>query len=107
MPYVSLEGECYKFVPNNEQQIVAVCKPNILQGNYEEADTLIAFHVARVTYNVVIRASETAVLILLIGYLGDQLQKEHSLRNIIIDCGIGKHRKYIDVNSTVNGLEIL
>ena len=107
MLYVFHSGKCYELVPNNEQQKVTVSKPNFLQGEHKEANTLIAFHVARVTHAVVVRASASDVLIMLIGYLGDQLQKEHSSRNIIMDCGSGNHRRYIDVKSIVNGLKNL
>ena len=84
---------------------MTVSKPNFLQGGHEEVDTLIPFHVSRVTHNVVVRASDTDVLIILIGYFAKQLQKDS--RSIIMDCGIGNHRRYIDVNSIVNGLENL
>ena len=36
--YVFHGGECYEFVPNNEQQKVTVSKPNFLQGEHEEAE---------------------------------------------------------------------
>ena len=104
--YASHGGECFKFVANNAQQSVTVTKPSFLQGHHEEADTMIVFHIAQTSHDVIVRASDTDVLIILIGYLGDQHQDDSS-RNIFMDCGIGNHRRYIDVNSIVNGLENL
>jgi hypothetical protein len=52
-----------------------VSSPSHLQGDHEEADTLIAFHMANLCEeDVVVRASDTDVLVILIGAIGRQIQ---------------------------------
>lgn len=46
---VSYGGDCYQYIPDDQQQVISVTKPAHLQGDHEEADTLIAFHAANVT----------------------------------------------------------
>ena len=46
---------------NNEKMVVG--HPEQLQGNYEEADTLLAFHAVNDTGNVVVRTSDTDALL--------------------------------------------
>ena len=75
---------------------IAVTSPVHLQDDHEEADTLIAFYVANNTAdNVMVRASDTEVLIILIGTLGQQWREDRTMANIIMDCGIGSSRRYI------------
>ncbi|KAK3883498.1 hypothetical protein Pcinc_012197 [Petrolisthes cinctipes] len=60
--YASHGGVCYKYTPNEHQQI-HVSSPAHLQANHEKADTLIAFYLENITSNaVIIRASDTDVL---------------------------------------------
>ena len=55
---------------NNE---ITVTRPLHLQGDHEEADTLIAFHIANITAeHVIVRASDTDVLVILIGAIGQE-----------------------------------
>ena len=92
--FVSHGGECLQYVPD-EQQGITVSRPSYLQGDHEEADTLIAFHVANVSEaeNAVVRASDTDELVILIGAIGQQNEEDSSLPDIIMDCGIGNSRR--------------
>ena len=101
--YVSYGGECYKYIPDGEHQNVTVTQPSVYQGDHEEADTLIAFHVANITGDVVVRASDTDVLAILIGSAGQRLPEDR----VIMDYGTGNSRRYIDVTNIVQGLEHL
>ncbi|KAG1676316.1 hypothetical protein GQR58_014353 [Nymphon striatum] len=75
------------------------------QGDHEEADSLIAFHVANITAgSIIVRAADTDVLIL-IGTLGQQRPEVRSMANIIMDCGMGNSRRYINVTNIVGVLE--
>ncbi|XP_063063854.1 uncharacterized protein LOC134456421 [Engraulis encrasicolus] len=105
--FVSYGGKCYKYVPDYECQSITVEEPTYLQGNHEEADTLIAFHVANITGDVVVRASDTDVLVILIGALGNLQPENRAIRTVIIDCGSGNNRRYINVTNIVNNLEDL
>ena len=79
--------------------------PSHLQGDYEEADTLLAFHIANISADtVVVRASDTDVLVILIGAIGQQLEDD-SLPNIIVDCGMGNSRRYINATNIAEILE--
>ena len=44
--------------------------PHSLQVKHEEADTLLAFHAAHVPGSVLVRASDTDVMVILFGMLG-------------------------------------
>lgn len=102
--YASHGGECYKYMPM--QQKIVVSSPAHLQANHEEADTLIAFHVENISSSaVLVRASDTDVLIILIGLLGRKLPEERTRSKIIMDCGSGNSRQYIDVSNIVDVLE--
>lgn len=99
-------GECFRFVPDEQQQTVSVSKPAYLQGDHEEADTLIAFHVAKITAShIIIRASDTDVLVILIGALGQQRPEVRSMVRIIMDCGKGNDRRYINISNITEILE--
>lgn len=102
--YASHGGECYKYMPM--QQKIVMSSPAHLQANHEEADTLIAFHVENISSSaVLVRASDTDVLIILIGLLGRKLPEERTRSTIIMDCGSGNSRRYIDVSNIVDVLE--
>ena len=71
-----------------------------------ETDTLIAFHTAKLSKeDVVVRASDTDVLVILISAIGRQIQGERSLPKIIMDCGVGDSRSYINVTNIADILE--
>lgn len=68
--YISHGGKCIK-LKNDEHNILQVTKPNHLQAEHEEADTLIAFHVSHILEgNIIVRSSDTDVLVILLGLLG-------------------------------------
>ena len=77
------------------------------QVSHEEADTLLAFHASSVAGNAVIRASNTEVLVILLGMIGRHLtsQRPTAYSCIIMDCGSGNSRRHIDVSSISNSLE--
>ena len=77
------------------------------QGSHEEADTLLAFHASCVAGNAVIRASDTDVLVILLGMIGTHLtsHRHTAYSCIIMDCGSGNSRRHIDVSSIPNALE--
>ena len=68
---------------------MTVDHPAHLQGCHEETDTLIAFHTAIAVGNVMIRASDTDVIAIILGMLGRYLEshRETSYRRVIMDCG--------------------
>ncbi|XP_068240150.1 uncharacterized protein [Palaemon carinicauda] len=103
--YASYGGECFQYTPNDFQEI-SVTSPAHLQANHEEADTLIAFHLENTSGSkVLVRASDTDVLIILIGILGNQDPEVRSSKNVFMDCGSGNSRRYINVTNIVEVLE--
>ena len=76
-----------------------VDSPPHLQGSHEEADTLIAFHFANVHEkgNVLIRASDTDIMVIIIGMIGREIgsEKETPILHAIMDCGSSNSRRYI------------
>ena len=100
--FVSYGGECLQYVPD-ELQSITVSKPPHLLG---EHDTLIAFHVANITEkDILVRASDTDVLVILIGALGQKRPEVRSMTNIIMDCGTGNDRRFINVTNIAETLE--
>ena len=70
--FISYGGDCFQFTPDETDKI-AVTHPDVLQGNHEEADTRVAFHVTNINAkNIVVRASDTDILVILIASLGQQ-----------------------------------
>ena len=66
----SFGGECFQYFPD-EHCNITVNSPSYLQGDHEEADMLIAFHAANASDgNVIVRTSDTDVLVILIGAIG-------------------------------------
>ena len=105
--FASYGGECLQYVPGAQQNITVYSPPH-LQGNHEGADTLIAFHTANLSEeDVIVRASDTDVLVILIGAIGRQVESNRSLPNIIMDCGMGNRRRNINVTNITDVLEEL
>ena len=77
------------------------------QCSHEDADTLFAFHASSVAGNAVIRASDTDVLVILLGMIGRHLtsQRPTAYSCIIMDCGSRNSRQHIDVSSIANAME--
>ena len=69
--------------------------PAHLQANHEEADdTLVAFHLENTSGNkIIVRASDTDVLIILISVLGNQSPEMRYSKNVFMDCGSGNSRR--------------
>ena len=105
--FVSYGGKCFQYQGNGEQSgSITTTSPSHLQGNHEEADTLIAFHIAQMAgRNIMVRASDTDVLVIRIGALGQQRREVRSTSNIIMDCGMGNSRRYINVTNITDNLE--
>ncbi len=68
---VSHGGNCVRITYNEQDSRMSVERPANLQGSHEEADTLLAFHASTATGNLVIRASDTDVLVILLGMIGN------------------------------------
>ena len=101
----SYGGECLQYVPDENNEIT-VTRPLHLQGDHEEADTLIAFHIANITAeHVIVRASDTDVLVILIGAIGQESPDDRTIADIIMDCGMGNSRRYINVTNIADVLE--
>ena len=96
----SYGGKCYQYFTVEEQHVFFL-ELSCLQGDHEEADTLIAFHIANFTENVVVRSLDTDVLVILLGQLRSET---HSTHKLIMDCGIGNTRRYIDITSIASHL---
>ena len=76
-----------------DSKITVEC-PIHLQGSHEEADTLLAFRAANTVGNLVVRASDTDVMVILLGMLGRHLEsrQETTYNRIIMECGSGNNR---------------
>ncbi|CAM1331032.1 Uncharacterised protein g10458 [Pycnogonum litorale] len=97
--FVSHGGRCIQM--KIEDGLLRIDEPGHLQGRHEEADTLIAFHVNSVSSgNVLVRSTDTDVLIILIAIAG----RSAAVR-LILDYGTGNNRRYIDVTSIAASLE--
>ena len=80
--------------------------PSEFQENHEEADTLLAFHTAGLNGSIIVRASDTDILVILIGMLGRHMgTPSQSAMRIIMDYGSGNERRYIDISSIAGTLE--
>lgn len=101
----SFGGECLQYIPE-ETHDISVSRPSQYQGNHEEADTLMAFHIKNIRENnIIVRASDTDVLVILIGALGNLQQAAQPRGKILFDCGMGNSRRYINVSNIVSVLE--
>lgn len=102
----SFGGDCLSFVPDKESHHITVTRPAEYQGNHEEADTLISFHVANTSAShICVRASDTDVLVILIGMLARQRPEVRAAKTVIMECGMGNSRRYINVSNITDGLE--
>ena len=64
-----------------------------------------AFHAAHSAGNVLVRASDTDVLVILLGMLGKQAENNGSYMQIFMDFGSGNSRRHIDVTKIASTLE--
>lgn len=104
---VSHGGNCVRLTFDEDSRKMNVEHPPELQGEHEEADTLLAFHAASgLTGNIIVRASDTDVLVILLGMLGRNLVTPSPLDlRIIMDCGSGNDRRHIDISGIALALE--
>ena len=104
--YASFGGECFQYTPTNGCQEITMTTPAYLQADHEEADTLIAFHLINITASkVLVRASDTDVLVILVGMLGNQRREVRSMKTVIMDYGSGNSRRFINVSNIVEIFE--
>ena len=103
---VSHGGYCLKYSFNSEQEYMITDQPENLQGHHEEADTLVALHVSKVHGNIIVRASDTDIVVILLGLLGKMSEEEQETRSILLDCGYGNNRRYININELFHVLEL-
>ena len=97
--YISHGGNCIKI--RYTENVLEVYRPSNLQSTHEEADTLIAFHVKNMYEgNILVRSSDTDVLIILLGLVG----RSNDI-SVILNYGHGNHRRYIDVSHLAVCLE--
>jgi hypothetical protein len=92
--FASYDGKCTQYIADKLQQIVLSINPLHLQGDHEEADTLITFHAANTIGDTIVRESDTDVLIIQLGYLGPIRPDMQSMINISMDCGMGNNCQY-------------
>ena len=82
--------------------------PDCFQGCDCEADTLIAFHASTAMANILLRASDTDVVVVLIGMIGREQHNSAMTagqRHIIMDCINVNSRRLMDVSNIVSALE--
>ena len=91
--FVSNGGKCFEYKVNSHNNSLETTEPVYLQGQHEEADPLIAFHVKAVTDNILVRSTGTDVLVILLGLVGRSEGIE-----VIMDYGSSNNSRYIDVS---------
>ena len=98
--HASYGGDCTRIFLD-EDDVVQHDKPEYFQGTHEEADTLIPFHVSQISGNVLVRATDTDILVLLVGMLGKQKRRvdEKPYNQVILDCGRGNERRLAEVTA--------
>ena len=98
-------GNCIRLIFHLSENKMAVDVPSVLQGYHEEADTILAFHASHTQGSLIIRASDTDVLIIILGMLGRNKRDGIPMKNIIMDCCSGNERRYLNVTTIVATLE--
>ena len=84
---------------------MVVQQPENFQNSHEEAHTLVTFFASQLTGNTIIRASDTHVLAILLGYLGKSNQEASTGSYIVMDCDSNKNRRLINVTTIKQKLE--
>ena len=97
---MSYGGACVKITAQ-------VSYPENLQRTHTEADTLLAFHAAECKGELVVRATDTDVLIILLGMLSKHSKEQLPVKygNIFIDVMAGDSQRFIDVTRIHSALE--
>ena len=96
---VSHGGTCIKL--KNTSGELNVTRPEELEGQHEEGDTLIAFHTSKFDAGtVMVRSSDTDVVVILIS-----LATRKRDLSIIMEYGTGNSRRFINVSMIVAEME--
>ena len=98
--YVSHGGKCLKLRVNSMGMLI-VEEPTEFQGNHEEADTLLAFHAYKIGGRIMVRSSDTDVLIILVGLAANM----PGTSMIVMDFGSANNRRLINVTDISRELE--
>ena len=98
-------GNCVRLIFRQSENKMAVDVPDVLQGDHEEADTLLAFNASHTHGSLIIRASDTDVLIIILGMLERNKRDGIPMKNIIMDCCSGNERRYLNVTNIAATLE--
>ena len=98
-------GNCIRLKNHQPENKISVDRPEVLQGDHEEADTLIGFHASHTNGTLLIRASDTDVLIIILGMLGRNKRDGIPMKTIIMDCCSGNQRRYLNVTAIAATLE--
>ena len=104
--YVSHGGRCVCIWATEDKEVKTIM-PETFQGIHQEADTLLAFHSKQVEGDILVRASDTDVPIILISMVGRHLAEEIAVKygRIIVDYGIGDSRRLVDISAISTKLE--
>ena len=78
---------------------MVVQQPQQFQNSHKEAGTLITFFAFQLTGSILVRTSDTNVLVILIGYLGKYRPEVAAELHIVRDCGLNKSRRLINVTA--------
>ena len=97
--YVLHGGKCVKLCVNS-MGMLKVEEPEDYQANHEEADTLVIFHATKTSGNVLVRSSDTDVLVLLVS-----LAEKKSDSYFMMDYGSGNTCRFIDASGIAKILE--
>ena len=81
--------------------MLVVVEPAEFQGKHEEADTLLAFHAYRIGGRIMVRSSDTDVLIILLGFT----VRMPETSTIMMDFGSANNRRLINVTDISRELE--
>lgn len=97
--YISNGGTCVRLKNTSGQ--LKVTRPEAMQGQHEEADTLIAFHAGRTERGtVMVGSSDTDVVVVL-----TSLAARKPDLSIIMDYGTSNNRRFIDISTISAELE--
>lgn len=58
------------------RQYIIIHQQENLQGHHEEADTLVALHVSTAHGNIIVRLSDTDILVIMLGLPGRMTEEE-------------------------------
>ena len=103
--YVSHGGNCVRiWVPKNTLTIEV---PPTHQCIHAKADTLVALHASQIYGDIIVRASDTDIIVILLSMISLHQDQEEDIKyqRIVVDCGAGNSRRYIDVSSIHHAME--